>query len=1029
MAVAAVAPSATFPALATLARRLAGELHTGALVRQLYATDASEYQELPLAVAFPRTEADVGELVRFARDHRVGLIPRTAGTSLAGQVVGSGIVVDLGRHLDALVAVDPVRRRARVQPGIVRNHLNLALAPHQLFFPPETATANRAMLGGMVGNNSCGANSIVYGTTREHLVSARGFLSDGSLVTFGPLTRAEFAAKCAGSGPDDASLETAIYRTVRDLLGDAKNRDLIRANYPKPEVTRRNTGYALDRLMECEVFDPASDQPFNLCRLLAGSEGTLFLGTEFELNLEPVPPAGALLCAHFATIDESLRATLIAMRHRPFGCELIDRHILDCTKANLEHAKNRFFVHGDPGAVLVIELRHADRAHMEREFAAIEAECRTAGLGYAFPTVWGADVARVWDLRRAGQGLMNNVEGDAKPREIVEDTAVAVADLPAYIAEFDALLKTKYGVSSVYYAHAGAGELHTRPLFNLKTPEGLRMFRGIATDVAALVKKYRGSLSGEHGDGRLRGEFIEFMVGPECFALMRRIKRTFDPHNIFNPGKIIDTPPMDTALRHTPGHAEPHHETFFDFAASSGVLGAAEKCTGVGECRKSHLTGGTMCPSYMATRDEKDSTRGRANALRHALSHPEDLRDPWDSREVAEVMDLCLSCKGCKAECPSNVDLARLKAEWAQHYQDKHGVTLRTRLIANFSQSMKLAALAPRLYNWFIAQPDVSRWIKQFAGFHVKRSLPELHTTTLRAWHARHANKVSSTSATAPTVGAALRRDPNVESASNRGIKPLLQHKHAAALPRFPRGRVHLFCDEFTNYNDVPAGIAAIELLNRLGYEVVIPDHVDSGRAHFSKGLVREARTLAVRNVELLADVVTADAPLIGLEPSALLSFRDEYPDLVPAALKPAAQALAQHALLFEEFIARERDAGRIRRESFTTRPQTIKLHGHCHQKALSSLVPAVKALELPVNYQVQLIPSGCCGMAGSFGYEEEHYALSQQIGELVLLPAVRKAPADVLIAAPGTSCRHQIKDATARTALHPAEILRAALV
>lgn len=990
------APAAPALPLDQLAARLQGELHADHLMRTLYATDASEYQETPLAVAFPRSEADLREILLFARRHRVGVIPRAAGTSLAGQVVGHGIVVDVGRHLDAILAVDPVARRVRVQPGVVRNNLNVALAPHGLFFAPETSTANRAMIGGMVGNNSCGANSIVYGTTREHVVSARGFLSDGSLATFGPLTPAEFAAKCAG--PD--TLETHLYRTVRDLLGSEENRRLIRENYPKPSVTRRNTGYALDRLMECAVFDPASDQPFNLCRLLAGSEGTLFLATEFELNVEPLPPPGALLCAHFATIQDSLKATLIAMRHRPFGCELIDRHILECTKANLEQARNRFFVQGDPGAVLVVEVRHADRAVVERTTAAIEAECRAAGLGYAFPVVWGPDVNRVWELRRAGQGLMNNVEGDAKPREVVEDTAVAVEDLPAYIAEFDALLQSKYGVSTVYYAHAGAGELHTRPLFNLKTEEGLRMFRGIATDVAALVKKYRGSLSGEHGDGRLRGEFIRFMVGDACYALMRRVKEAFDPDGILNPGKIIDTPPMDTSLRHSPGHPEPKHETFFDFAASNGVLAAAEKCTGVGDCRKSHLMGGTMCPSYMATRNEKDTTRARANMLRHALSHPEELRNPWDSEEIREVMDLCLSCKGCKSECPSNVDLARLKAEWAQHYQDVHGVKLRTRLVAGFSRSMRLASLWPAAYNWVVDQPDLSRWIKRFAGFHERRSLPPLSPVTLAAWHARHANTF------APT------------------------HAAPATAPRgpYPHGRVHLFCDEFTNYNDADVGAAAVELLNRLGYEVVLPEHVDSGRAHFSKGLVREARGLAARNVELLRDVVTADAPLIGLEPSAILGFRDEYPDLVPAELKPAARALARNALLLEEFLAREADAGRIKRESFTTDARTIKLHGHCHQKALASLVPTVRALELPANHKVQLIPSGCCGMAGSFGYEEEHFAVSQQIGELVLFPAVRKTPADVLVAAPGTSCRHQIKDGTGRTALHPAVILRDAL-
>jgi FAD/FMN-containing dehydrogenase/ferredoxin len=682
------------PILAALAVRLTGELHHGEGMRRLYATDASEYQEMPVAVAFPRSEADVRELIAFANEHRIGLIPRTAGTSLAGQVVGNGIVIDLGRHLNRILATDAVARRVRVQPGVVRNELNLCLKPHGMFFTPETSTANRAMIGGMIGNNSCGANSIVYGTTREHLVSARGFLSDGSEVTFGPLTSTEFNAKCAG--PD--TLETKIYRAVRDVLGDAKNRRLVRDNFPKPTVTRRNTGYALDRLMECNVFDPEFDKPFNVCQLLAGSEGTLFLGVEFELNIEPLPPAGALMCAHFATVQDSLHATLIAMRHRPFGCELIDRHILECTKSNLEQVKNRFFVVGDPGAVLVIEVRLEKREAIEAVMRTMEAELRAAGLGYAFPVLWGDDANKVWDLRRAGQGLMMNVPGDAKPREVVEDTAVAFEDLPAYIAEFDALMRGKYGVSSVYYAHAGAGELHTRPLFDLKTPEGLKFFRGIATDVAALVKKYRGSLSGEHGDGRLRGEFIPFMVGSECYAMMRRVKETFDPLGVFNPGKIIDTPPMDTSLRHGPDHPTPDYKTVFNFSATQGVLRAAEKCNGVGECRKSHLMGGTMCPSFMATRNEQDTTRARANMLRHVLTEARDGMNAWDSEQVKGVMDLCLSCKGCKSECPSNVDVARLKAEWQQHYYDANGVPFRARLVTNFTKSMRLASLVPALY-------------------------------------------------------------------------------------------------------------------------------------------------------------------------------------------------------------------------------------------------------------------------------------------------------------------------------------------
>jgi len=972
-------------ALATLAGRLAGELHFDRTMRAIYATDASEYQELPVAVALPKTEADLRELITFARRHGVGLIPRTAGTSLAGQVVGQGIVVDVGRHLNRIVAFDAETRRVRVQPGVVRNELNLYLHPHGLFFPPETSTANRAMIGGMVGNNACGANSIVHGTTREHLISARGFLSDGSEATFGPLTTAEFEAKCAGRD----SLEANIYRTVRDLLSDAKNRQLIRDNYPQPAVTRRNTGYALDRLMECNVFDPASTKPFNLCQLLAGSEGTLFVGVEFELNVEPLPPPGALMCAHFETVRDSLHATLIAMRHQPFGCELIDRHILECTKTNLEQAKNRFFVVGDPGAVLVVEVRREGPEAIGTVMQTLESELRAAGLGYAFPVLWGDDCNRVWDLRRAGQGLMMNVPGDAKPRDVVEDTAVAVEDLPAYIAEFDALLRGKYGVSSVYYAHAGAGELHTRPLFDLKTREGLRCFRGIATDVAALVKKYRGSLSGEHGDGRLRGEFIPFMVGPECYALMRRVKETFDPHGLFNPGKIIDTPPMDTSLRHGPGRPTPEITTVFNFRAARGILRAAEKCNGVGECRKSHLMGGTMCPSYMATRNEQDTTRARANLLRQALTESREGLNAWDSVQVKEVMGLCLSCKGCRSECPSNVDVARLKAEWQQHYHDANGVPLRSRLVANFNQSMRLAALAPAMYNWIVTSPFLSRWIKRLAGFSVHRSLPTIHSTTLAAWHARHANP--------PSLA-------------------------------YPHGRVHLFCDEFTNYNDATVGIKAVQLLNKLGYEVVIPPHVESGRAHFSKGLVREARKFALRNVELLKDVVTAEAPLIGIEPSCILGFRDEYPDLVPPELVDAANALAKHALLIDEFIAREADAGRIKPAAFKAQPRAIKLHGHCHQKALSSTGPTVRMLELPAGHVVSVIPSGCCGMAGSFGYEAEHFDLAQRIGELVLFPAVRSAPADTLVAAPGTSCRHQIKDGTGRLARHPIEILFDAL-
>lgn len=970
--------------LSRLAAQMDGELHTGDLIRKLYATDASEYQELPRAVAFPKSESDVVHLIRLAAFHKVGLIPRTAGTSLAGQVVGNGIVVDLGRHMHEICSLDPARRRVRVQPGVVRNELNQFLEPHGLLFGPETSTANRAMIGGMVGNNSCGSNSIVYGSTREHLVSARGFLSDGSEVTFGPLNTEEFQAKC--QGPPD-SLETQIYRHCQALLSSGSNRDLIRKNFPKTSIPRRNTGYALDRLMDSRVFDPASEHPFNLCQLVAGSEGTLFLGVEFALDCSPLPPShSALLCAHFATVQEALRAVLTALPHAPHAVELIDRHILEATRRNTDQLKNRFFVEGDPGAILVIDIRHEDPERTDASLNRLIKELKQNGLGYHFPILKGNDQNRVWELRRAGQGLMNNVPGDAKPREVVEDTAVDVNDLSAYIAEFDALMKDKHRIACVYYGHAGTGELHTRPVFDLKTPEGLRLFRSVAEDVAHLVKKYNGSLSGEHGDGRLRGEFIPLMVGPECYALMRGIKKMFDPDGIFNPGKIIDTPPMDTALRHSPDLPTPAYDTIQDFSPTGGVLRAAEQCSGAGVCRKSHLAGGTMCPSYMATRSEHHSTRGRANILRHALTHPRNALNPFDNEEIKDVMDLCLSCKACKSECPANVDMAKLKAEFLQGYYDANGTPLRARMIGSFAQASRVAALAPWAWNAVFGSPPLRRLANRATGFHPERTIPLLHPTTLSHWHRRRAK---------PSGG---------------------------------RRRVYFFCDEFTEFLDVPIGRKAVLLLEALGYEVVIPAHMESGRAKLSKGLLRQARKAAITNVRALAPLISEETPLVGLEPSALLSFRDEYPDLVPEELRQDAASLSANCLLFEEFLAREADAGRFERTIFRPEERQIHLHGHCFQKALSSLTPVVKALELPEGYKVTLIPSGCCGMAGSFGYEAEHYELSMKVGELVLFPTARTLPDRVLLAASGTSCRHQIHDGTGRRAFHPAEILFDAL-
>lgn len=965
---------------AQLSQTLEGEFYSDKSIRTLYATDASAYREMPLAVAVPRSVSDIQKLIAFANMHKTSLIPRTAGTSLAGQVVGKGIVVDVSKHFTRILELNEDAHWVRVQPGVIRDELNLFLKPHGLFFGPETSTANRAMIGGMVGNNSCGSNSVIYRSTREHLLEVKALLSDGSEAVFKAMDIDAFHAQCEAPG-----LEGNIYRNIRSLLGNYDNQEEIRKEFPKKTVERRNTGYAVDLLLDTAPFT-AGEKDFNFCSLIAGSEGTLAFVTEIKLNVVPLPKEAGLLCVHFNSVDESLRANLIGLKYHPSASELIDHYILECTKGNIEQRKNRFFVQGDPGAILVIEFTRDTREEIELVARQVEAEMRAEGLGYYFPLLFGEDTKKIWTLRKAGLGLLSNLPGDDKAVPVIEDTAVDVHDLPAYIREFNEILK-KYNLYSVHYAHAGSGEIHLRPIINLKTKEGNLLFRTIAEEIATLVKKYRGSLSGEHGDGRLRGEFIRQMIGEKNYQLLKAIKQTWDPNNIFNPNKIVDTPSMNTMLRYEPGRQTPEFKTIFRYH-NQNVLQHAEQCNGSGDCRKTHLSGGTMCPSYMATKNEKDTTRARANILREFLTHSDKL-NRFDHKEIYEVMDLCLSCKGCKSECPSNVDVAKLKAEFLQQYFDANGVPLRSRIIANFTALSKAGAVFPALYNLITAGRLTAGIVKRIAGFAPRRSMPPLYRTTLKHWYNRH------------------RRQPSKKYT----------------------GKVYLFCDEFTNYNDTETGIKAILLLERLGYEVIIPEHIESGRSWLSKGLLRNAKKIAEKNVRLLLPLISEQTPLIGIEPSAILTFRDEYIDLADDAMLEETKRLSANVFTIDEFLSREADAGKVTPAMFTKEERKIVFHGHCHQKALSSVAPSVKLLSLPQNYSVQVIPSGCCGMAGSFGYEKEHYDLSMQIGELVLLPAVRRQSGDVIIAAPGTSCRHQIKDGASRKALHPVEILYDALV
>jgi len=972
--------TATTEGLLTLG--LEGEVRTDRSSRLMYATDASIYREEPLAVVYPRHTEDIKRLLAFAARHCIGIIPRAAGTSLAGQVVGSGIVADLSRHFGKILEINAGERWVRLEPGVVPDELNAILRSHGLLFGPETSTSSRCNMGGMIGNNGCGLHSVVYGSVRDHIISVRALLHDGSEVVFGELTGEQFIQKC--------TLQTAegeIYREVERIMSDPGHRESIMANYPEKTIPRRNTGYSLDDLLYSEPFTPGAGRKVNLARLICGSEGTLAIVTEAKLGLVPLPPpVKALACVHLRQRNEAFRANLIALKYQPWAVELMDSNILNLAATVESQKRNRFFIEGDPGALLIVEFCAGSREEIIATATAMEAEMRSAGLGYAFPVVWGGDVKKVWDLRKAGLGILSNMPGDAKPISLIEDCAVDVNRLGDFVADIEEMLAS-YGKESVYHAHIGTGELHIRPLINLKDAGETRLLRTIAEETARIVKKYRGSMSGEHGDGRLRGEFIPLIIGEHNFELNKRLKRVFDPYNILNPGKIVNTPPMDRWLRYEPGRPTPVLETYYDFSGCGGVVRAAEKCNGSGDCRKSSVIGGTMCPSYMATGDERLTTRARANIMREMLYA--ERPDPWDSKEINEILDLCLACKGCRSECPSGVDIAKLKSEFLQHYNDVHPPSLRTRLIASLPKIYSLFSFIPGIFNFFATNKLTALIIKKLTGFASERSIPALAPLTFRRWLKRNLPGLN---------------------------------------PANPVGEICLFVDEFTNHNDLEAGKAAAQLLTGLGYRITVAGNVASARTYISKGFLRKAKKLITKNICVLGPLVDEDRPLVGIEPSAILGFRDEFPDLAGDDLRPEALRLAQHTYTLEEFIAREFREGRIKRGMFTDEPADVLVHVHCQEKAIATSTPVLAALGIPANYSVKEIPSGCCGMAGAFGYEKEHYELAQKVGELVLFPDIRSASARTIICAPGTSCRHHIKDGTGRIAMHPAEILFAAL-
>jgi FAD/FMN-containing dehydrogenase/Fe-S oxidoreductase len=959
-------------------------IHDDALTRRLYANDASMYEELPRGVTFPHSRADLVALIRRVQEEDSSVTVRAAGTSLAGQATGGGIVADTSRYMHQIVEIDAENRRATVEPGVIRDQLNRAAAAYGLKFGPDTSTTNRCMMGGMIGNNSAGLYSIKYGSVRDHIVSVEAVLSDGSVAVFEPLNEAELEVKMAGD-----SLEGRIYRDTITLLKTHK--EAIREAFPHPDIIRRNTGYALDKLCAMHPVTPGG-RPFNMAELLCGSEGTLALMSRATVGLSELEPHRVLLIPHFDSLDEAMHATVRAVEHKPAAVELIDDIILGATEGNLEQQRNRFFLEGKPKCLLIIEFEGHDVAELELQAVALADALKREKLGYAFPLMTEADkMKRVWNLRKAGLGLLMGLSSDNQTPSFTEDTAVRVQDLPAYIRDFQAMMR-RYDTSCVFYAHASVGELHLRPALNLATREGVDKMKAMAAEVAELVRSYRGSLSGEHGDGRARAPYIEQVIGGDMVDLLQKVKEIWDPHYRLNPGKIVAPKPIEDDLRYHPADPKPEYDTVFAWKKEGGFGQALKMCNGAGVCRKRAESGGTMCPSYMATLDEKDNTRGRANVFRQLFR--ERGPEAFSSEEVRDALKLCLSCKACKSECPANVDMARMKSEFMQGWHDQHHIPLATRFWTNPFPFLRLGALTPGLSN-AIARSSAGHFILEyFANLHPERPLPAFAPQSFSARMASYYN-----------------------SGKGDGARGETQESGPEVL---------LLVDPFTDLHRPEQAEAAWKVLRGLGCRMMRPLVAPTGRTQISGGLPKEAIRVMKALLPKLHEAARRDVWIVGLEPSELLTLRDEYAELCTPAEGHQVAEIVEKALLFEEFISRvmppEAVAGHI-----NGKRKPVLVHGHCYVKALTGTAELMSCLRT-AGYAPEEVDSGCCGMAGSFGYQRDSYEVSMQIGEQRLFPAVRALPETGLICAHGFSCHHQIKDGTGRGSYHPAELLEQAM-
>ncbi len=954
-----------------LRRVVRGEVRFDAVSRVLYSTDASIYEIEPIGVVIPRDPDDVQAVLEVTRGAGVPVLPRGGGTSLAGQAVGHAVVLDFSKYMNRILEINIEAGWARVEPGVVRSDLTAALASRKMLFGPETSTANRATIGGMIGNNSSGSRSIVFGKTVDSVLSVEALLAGGEAVTFGPLSPAEVAVRARREGP-----EGELYRRIPEII--ARNRDEVARRFPK--VQRRVGGYNLDEFPQ--------GKPVNLAKLIVGSEGTLASVTEATVRIVPRLAATVVAVLHFDDLIRALEVTPEILETKPTAVEVIDKIVLDMARAARGYSTQMTFVEGDPEVLIAVEYGGDTQESLIPRLDALEARMRRRGFRGAIVRAVAAEAqANLWQIREAGVGLLLGMKTARKPVAFVEDTAVPPEHVAEYVRRFREIVE-RHGTRASFYGHASVGLLHTRPILDLKEARDLGTMRQIAEEISDLVQEFGGAMSGEHGDGLSRSHFNEKLFGRQLYQAFREVKAAFDPEWRMNPGKIVDAPPMTESLRYSPAYHAESIPTIQDFTPDGGFPNAVELCSGVGACRKTGT--GTMCPSYMVTMEEEHSTRGRANALRAAISGHLPLA-ALIGRDLYEVMDLCIGCKACKAECPSNVDMAKLKHEFLAHYYAAHGVPLRARIFGHAAALGVLGCATAPVSNW-VAGSAPARWLfHRLAGIHPRRRLPEFARQRFSRWFSS-------------------RRDGR---AAPRGA--------AAALPG--GGRVALLVDTFTEFYYPSIGRAAVRLLEAAGCQIVLAPAECCGRPMISNGMLREAQALAQRNTRRLQPLAEEGLPIVGLEPSCTVTLKDEYPDLAPGE---AARAVARRTFMVEEYLVHLQEHGI--RLPFIPLERAVLLHGHCHQKAMVGTQPSLAALRWLPGAAVQEVDSGCCGMAGSFGYEVEHYEVSLAMGERVLFKAIRELPADALIVAAGASCRQQILHGTGRRAVHLVEALAAAV-